>query len=177
MSLARPWLMIVGALVSQANGVAAQSAQTERLPLPSLDGAWRMVSRSWTVGDSTLYPTAHYSEPGLLVIAGGYYSLMYSFTDTPRPRLPTDRDPTDAELARAFNDFYATAGRLTRKDSLLTMYVEMAKNPNRVVPPESFTQVWRLKADTLWLDRSTPDPVRMQPTIRRTTYVRVPGNP
>jgi hypothetical protein len=159
-----------------AESTAAQSPASRLAQVTSLDGAWRMVARSWTVGDSTLYPPTRYSEPGLLLISGGYYSLMYVFTDTPRQLLPVDRDPTDAELARAFNAFYATGGRLERTDSMLTMYVDIAKNPNRVSPPESFTQRWRLKGDTLWLDRTTIDPARSQPIVRRTTYVRAPQN-
>lgn len=159
-------------------GCAVAHAPVAGRPAPSaLEGAWRMMSRSWTIGDSTLYPTAHYAQPGLLIISGKYYSLMYVFTDTPRPLFPTDRDPSDAELARAFNTFYASGGRVERTDTTLTIYTDVAKGPNAMATPSAITQRWRISSDTLWLEKdqlSSADPALARPVVRRTTYVRAP---
>ena len=143
----------------------------------SLDGVWSMVRRTWTIGDSTLIAPATYDEPGQLIIAGRYYSLLYVFTDTRRPLLPADRDPTDAELARLFNVFYASAGRVERTDSTLTIYLDLSKLP-RGAAAVAVTQRWRIRGDTLTLTRSdqvsSSDAATARPVSRTTYYVRAP---
>lgn len=143
----------------------------------TLDGVWSMVRRTWTVGDSAIYAPATYEEPGQLIIAGRYYSLLYVFTDTRRPLLPTGRDPTDAELARLFNVFYASAGRVERTDSTLTIYLDLVKLP-RHAAAAAVTQRWRIRGDTLMLTRSdqvsSADAATARPVTRTTYYVRAP---
>jgi hypothetical protein len=155
---------------------AAQTRTKDVSSATALDGVWRMVRRTWTSGDSTIIPAAQYAQPGQLMIAGGYYSQLAVTTDTPRPLFPSDRDPTAEERARACNAFYATGGRFVRTDSTVTIFFDQAMHPNVMAEQGSLTQRWRIRGDTLWLERdqvTSADPALARPVVRRTTYLRV----
>jgi len=98
---------------------------------------------------------------------------MYVTDDSARGRLPENREPTDAEYARAFAYFVANAGRFDRTDSTVKMTYTVAKHPNLMDGKTSFTTKWEIKGDTLWLGRDVHDTGESKRVWRRrTTYIR-----
>ena len=149
-----------GAMLAAA-GVAAQS------PLPTLDGAWRVVEVEVTGPGAR---TVEAPQPGLLLFAGRYYSYTFVTSDVARPPVPNP--PTAQDLATIWNPFTANAGEYEVSGTTMTRRPFVAKSPEAMAPGAFNQYSFQLIADTLWITSTATEggPVRNPSTVR---YLRL----
>ncbi len=96
----------------------AAEAQTN----PDLHGGW--VISGWEAAPGQTGPTP---QSGLfLFTASGHYSMMFVIGDA---REALAENPSDADIAAAYNPFVANSGRYSVSGDVITYEAYMAKDP------------------------------------------------
>jgi len=87
-----------------------------------LHGGW--VISGWQAPEGQEGPVP---QRGLFMFTeSGHYSMMYVVGE---PRAPLDEEPTDADIAAAYNPFIANSGRYSVSGNEVTYEAFMAKDP------------------------------------------------
>jgi hypothetical protein len=116
-------ISIVVASVLIMAGCAQPAAEVSADENSGLYGGW-LVS-DWVMPDHEV--TAMPAEQGLfLFTASGHYSMMWVPT-ADRPALPDE--PSDLEIAAAYNTFVANSGRYTVDGGIITYEAYMGRDP------------------------------------------------
>jgi hypothetical protein len=132
----------------------------------TLSGAWLLASVTDTAGNVNEAP-----QPGLAVITGTHYSMMYVNGNERRERYPGD-SPTNTERLAAYNTFIANSGRYEVDGDQLTFQAYVAKDPNYMGdwPDNGVTVTFQVDGDTLhwtWSNAS----------VLTLTFTRIEGQP
>lgn len=143
---------VIGALYTgcslQPNPMAAQSA-------PTLEGAWRVVERSYERGDSSWVVES--PQPGLYLFTGTRYSVQEIRESGPRPSFTDDTSSSD-RLA-AFDVFHAHAGSYVVAGDQLRVTPIIAMSPNTMDgATHTYGLVWA--GSEIQITRSAADEVR-----------------
>lgn len=146
------------AILLAPGGLDGQSAP------PGLEGAWR-VTEVVTGGQTLASP-----QPGLLLVAGRYYSYTFVTSEEPRPDVPAGAVTAEV-LAAVWNPFTANAGTFELSGNTMTRRPIVAKSPAAMAPGAFNEYTFRLSADTLWVTptRTEAGAVRSPTTVK---YVR-----
>jgi len=122
-------------------------AAMDPLVAQTIQGVWKPVQ---VVIDSGADAGRHTTDvqPGLLIFAKRYYSMMYVPVFKPRA-VPSD-SASDQELGLSFVPFIANGGTYQRTDSTITFSPSVAKHP-AVMTGKPITRQIRVKGDTLWI--------------------------
>jgi len=116
-------IYLVVASVLIVTGCAQPAAEMSVDENSGLYGGW--VVSDWVMPDHevAVMPAEH----GLfLFAASGHYSMMWVPT-ADRPALPDE--PSDAEIASAYNTFVANSGRYTVDENVITYEAYMGRDP------------------------------------------------
>jgi hypothetical protein len=110
-----------------------------------LTGVWKVLETTTTGpnGKTTL------TQPGLLIFAGRYYSVVRDLSATPRPDI-TEKT-TDADWRASRRLVQAQSGTYEVSASTLTTHPMVAASPNNMHADSAFTQLFKLEGDTLLL--------------------------
>ena len=95
----------------------------------SIEGVWTLEEREITSGPNAGTVS---NRPGLLMIAERHYSQAHETSVEPRPVLSDS--PTDEERGRASAAYTSNAGTYERNGSTVTITVQVAASPGRMVP-------------------------------------------
>lgn len=128
------------------------AAAPEAPAAPPLEGAWSVVSLSFTGPDGTTTPAV---QPSLYLFGGRHYSMMRVTGDGPRTLAATD-SVTDTEKLAAYDTFIANTGTYEVADSTLTIHPIVARSPN-FMAGGSDRYTFRVSGDTLWLTSNAAD--------------------
>ena len=97
----------------------------------TLSGAWLLASVTDTAGNVNEAP-----QPGLAVITGTHYGMMYVNGNERRERYPGD-SPTNTERLAAYNTFIANSGSYEVDGDQLTFHVAAWLEEMSTLPPSS----------------------------------------
>jgi len=87
-----------------------------------LYGGWIIAGWEGPAGQADSTP-----RRGLFIFTeSGHYSIMFVVGDT---RAPLGQDPSDADIAAAYNPFVANSGRYSVQGDVITYEAFMAKDP------------------------------------------------
>ena len=115
-------LLFASALV--VTGCAQPAAEMSVAENSGIYGGW--VVSDWVMPDHEV-PIMPAEQGLFLFTASGHYSQMWVPT-TDRPALPDE--PSDAELAAAYNTFIANSGRYTVDGNIITFEAYMGRDPD-----------------------------------------------
>lgn len=147
-------LLAAALTLATAAPVSAQSPQ----------GVWKTVEVTVGGGPNAGRHTSDV-QPGLLLIAGRHYSVI--FVQGFAPRAQFGENASAEEQAKAWDPFTANAGTYQIKDSTFSYTPMVAKNPG-VMSGRTLTAGYRIRADSMWLTTKGPDGIET-----RTKLVRI----
>ena len=130
-----------------------QSTETESVaPENPLVGVWKLVQMDFTGPEARTVPDP---QPGIGIFTERYVTFMAVTRDTPRAELP--ENPTDAQLAEAFNSFLAGVSTYEAQENTITLHPVINKDPN-TKPSDTMTMEYQLEGDTLSITpKGTPE--------------------
>lgn len=139
---------------------------------PALDGAWRLVSaQAFDAQGALVYDPE--VQTGLLVVADGHYSVLW--TRTPRPPAAQPWAATEAERLASFGTMIAHGGRFVRvAPDTVRAEALAAKSPEFVGGHETFAvQSWAdsLRLTAVWAEAGDGTPVPFYAENGRQEYV------
>ena len=113
-----------------------------------LVGVWRITeARTFAQPDEGIEEQVSKDHrPGILIFTNNYFSWVDVHGD-PVPDLP--EEPTDAQLAAAYNQLTALAGTYEIQGSSITAPIIVSKNPNNMSSGEAFNLEFRFEDEIL----------------------------
>ena len=114
----------------------------------TLSGAWLLASVTDTAGNVNEAP-----QPGLAVITGTHYSMMFATGDAARARYEGE-NLTESETVAAYGTFVANSGRYEVNGNEITTRAFVAKDPNYMGdwPDNADTLPFRIDGDVMHLE-------------------------
>ena len=139
-------IRIIACMVSLAFLVAVPSAMAQA---DKLIGVWKVTQVKYPADPEQNLDayTDKSPQPRLWIFTKKHYSWMEVRGFEPRPDLP--EEPTDSQIAEAYRRFLANSGTYEVKGSTITGLPIMAKGPNLMNSPRSFSLDFRFEGDSL----------------------------
>ena len=124
----------------------------------SIEGAWKVSEIVVTGTDAS---TVTSPQPGLVIFAKKYYSMMWIPGDQPRSLFKAN-PPTNEEKIAAYDSFVANSGTYELSADTLTLYPMVARSPNFMTGGQTATYQVKIDAKTLSLTATNPGAPRAQ---------------